>query len=50
VSEEVLPPVNDTTLRAWRKWAHGDPVDGRATLDATAPSTAPARLTTSQPG
>ena len=50
VPEEVLPPIDATTLRAWHRWAHGDPVGGRATLDTTAPSTAPARLTTGLPG
>ena len=44
VAEEDLPPIDDATLRAWHRWALG----GRAPLDTTHPSTAPARLTTSQ--
>ncbi len=48
VVEEVLPPIDDTTLRAWHRWAHGDPVDGRATLDTTGRSTAPGRQTVRQ--
>jgi hypothetical protein len=48
VVEENLPAIDDATLRAWHRWALGDRIGGRATLDTTGPSTAAARLTTSQ--
>ncbi len=48
IAEEPLPPLDDATIRAWRAWAHGDPVRRQAAVDAPRPATAQARGATAQ--
>ena len=48
VAEEPLPPLDDATLRAWRAWAHGDPVRRQASVDAPRPAPAPSHPATAQ--
>jgi hypothetical protein len=48
IADEPLPPLDTATIRAWRAWAHADPVRRQAGVAAPRPATAPASRLTAQ--